>query len=172
MTTPTQPTALPADGNLRIAWAPALTDPKAPKLTELSAASVVDLSCYLTEDGYSPSMDQQMVADSRLCSTSDNERIGRFKDGLDLVYVYQPQADVSATDNKAFTTLRYRTTGFIVARWGKAFDLPWTVGDIVDVTPAQCGQQMKNPPEANSRLRVTQKIGVTSQMLRDVAVVA
>lgn len=167
----TQPVSIPADGNLLVLWVPAIAIPAAPTVSELSAGTVIDLSGYLTGDGYSPSTDEQTVTDDRLNSRQTYEQPGRFTDSLEIAYVYRQQ-DAAATDNKAFVTLKRGVTGFIVERWGKAFETAVAASDVVDVKPAKCGIQRKVPGEANSILRLNQKIFITGAVQRDVAVVA
>lgn len=169
MTSPV-PASVPSDGNLRAAWVPALADPANPTLAELNAAGSVDLSCYLTGDGYTPSTDEQAVTDDRLCSRQTYERPGRYTNGLELKYVYRAQEPVAAT-NKAFTTLKHLTSGYIVSRWGMPYETPWATTQIVDVDPVQCGRQVKQPREDNAVLKVNQKMFVTGAVQRDVAVV-
>jgi len=164
------PAAINADGSLKALWVTALANPAAPTVLELTAASVVDLSCYLTADGFSPSTDEGAVTDDRICSRQTYEGRGRFTDGLSLGYVYRPQ-EPSAATNKAFTTLKAGVTGFVVARWGKDFETAIAAADVVDVWPAECGVQMKQPPEANSKLRVNQRMFIRDAVARDVAVV-
>jgi len=163
------PTSVPADGSLKVLWVPEIADPSAPQVDELTAPTVVDLSCYLTDDGFQPATNEEVSTDPRLCSRQVYERVGRFTDSLTLTYVYQAQAP-GAPDNLAFTTLRHRELGFVVTRWGTDYELPIEDGDIVDVYPAECGVQQKQPPEANGRLRVTQRIFVRGPVQRDVTV--
>jgi hypothetical protein len=165
------PTSIPADGSLKVLWVPTLDDPSEPTITEVTAVTVVDLSCYLTADGWTPATDEQVSNDDRLCSRQTFERVGRFTDSLQLTYVYQAQ-EPAATDNKAQSVLRHKELGFIVARWGMDFEPAVEVGDIVDVYPAECGVQQKQPPEANGRQKIMQKIFIRSNTRRDVAVVA
>lgn len=165
------PQSIPADGSLKVLWVPTIDDPTAPTLDELTAGAVVDLSCYLTADGWAPATDEQVSNDDRLCSRQSFERVGRFTDSLNLTYVYQGQ-EPAAADNQAQTILRHKELGFVVARWGLEFELDIEVGDIVDVYPAECGIQQKVAPAANERLKITQKIFIRSNTRRDVAVVA
>jgi hypothetical protein len=167
----TQPTGIPGDGNIKAAWVPSLADPEHPTVAELTAPSVVDLSCYLTGDGFTPSADEQTITDDRLCSRQTYEQPGRFTDKLDIKYVYQGQ-EMTAADNKAFTTLRHLTAGYLVSRWGTDYEAAFAAGDIVDVYPAACGKQMKAPKEDNAMLKIAQKIFITGPVQEDVAVVA
>jgi hypothetical protein len=166
----TQPVSNTADGNLKVLWVTTIADTSAPTVTELTAGTVIDLSCYLTADGFTPGTDEQVINDDRLCSTQTFEQVGRFMDSLQIAYVYRAQ-DVAGTDNKAFHTLKRGTAGYVVTRWGQTHSDAVASTDVVDVYPATCGQQRKNPPEANSVLRITQKIFVTGAVQRDVAVV-
>ncbi len=166
----TAPISVLGDGNVKVVWVPTLTSQTAPTIVELNAASSVDLSCYLTADGLTTGTDEQAVTDDRLCSTQTFEKPGRFSDTLELMYVYQPQLP-SATDNKAFTTLIHLTTGFVVIRWGKLYSGAFVAADRVNVYPATCGVQREQPPEANSVLKIAQKIWISGQVRRNVAVV-
>ena len=144
---------------------------EAPSIDELTALEVFELQCYLSADGWNPSTDEQVSVDDRLCDRQTYERRGRFSDSLEITYVYQGQ-DMDAEDNKAFSMLRAGETGFLVPRWGIDHELPIEVGDLVDVYPAEYGVQRKQPPEANGRLRITQKVFITGPTQRDVEVVA
>lgn len=159
----------PADGNVKVAFVPTIADPAAPTSTELTGAGVIDLSCYLTADGWTPGMDEQIVSDDRLCSTQTFEQPGRSSRTLSVKYIENPG---SATDNKAYTTLAPGTTGYLVQRRGKAFDTAFAAADIVDVWPVTAGKYDPQPPEANSVLKVAQKMFVTGTVEQGVAVAA
>lgn len=163
------PASVQADGNLKVTWVPAVADPAAPTATELNAAGAVDLSCYLTPDGYNPATDETTVTDDRLCSRQSFARPGRFSDTLSLTYVFRGQ-DAAGTDNKAFTTLKHLTEGFIVTRWGVDYEDAYAAADIVDVAPVQAGVQKKQPPEANSVQKIMQSMHIVGPVERDVEV--
>lgn len=167
----TTPASLPADGYLKVTWVPAIADPTNPSAAVLNGASSVDLTCYLTPDGFNPATDEAVINDDRLCSRDTFEQPGRRTNTLSLMYVARHQ-DGAATDNKAWTTLKQDSAGFIVERWGKAYDTAYAAGDIVNVTPVKAGVQVEQTPEANSTLKVAQKVFVTGPKRRQVAVVA
>lgn len=162
-----QPAAIPADGNLRVAYVSAIADTDFPTLAELTAVTTKDLSCYITSDGFQTTLDEQTITDNRLCSKATFERPGRWQKQMTLSYVHNPD---SAVDNVAYLTLTYLTTGFIVARWGVAFDTAFADGDLVDVYPIQAGKPMKNPPAENTVLTVTQKLFITAESIDDAVV--
>lgn len=165
------PLSISADGNLKVLWVPAIADTTEPTIDEVTAVEVVELSCYLTSDGWTPGTDEQVSNDDRLCSVQTYEKRGRFTDTLQVTYVYQGQ-DLEAVDNAAQATLQEGEAGFVVARWGADYEPVMAVGDIVDVYTVECGVPMKQPPEANGRLRIMQKLFVTNKTQRDKAIVA
>lgn len=165
----TQPAAVFSDGNVKVAYVPAIANTAAPTVAELTAVAAQDLSCYLTADGWNPNTDEQVATDDRLCSKQTFENRGRFTDSLEISYVYNIP---SSADDEARTTLTAGTTGFIVARWGEDYETAFAAADVVDVYPVTLGVQRKQPAEANSVLRITQKPFVTGTVQRDVAVAA
>ena len=177
MSTPTPPPAgsIPgsvlADGTIAARWVPVLANPLLPTLAEMNAAGSVDLSCYLTPTGLAVATEEAAVNDDRLCSRETYEQPGRITDTLELTYVYDPQNKVPA-ENRAFVTLKRNTRGFIVCRWGVDFENPLAVADVLDVYPVTCGEQRKQPGEANSTLKTMQKMFVRARVRRDVVVAA
>jgi hypothetical protein len=164
----TQPTSVPADGNQLVLWVPTIAAPSAPTVAELTGVSVVNLSCYLAGNGFNNSVDEGSVDDPRLCSRQTFEQPGKFKHGLNLIYVYNPK---SPTNDVARLTLVYLTTGYIVTRYGVAFETTPAAADIVDVYPAKCGKQVKMPSEDNSVLKIGQKIFITGEVEENAVVV-
>lgn len=166
----TSPVSILGDGNVKVSWVTTIANTAAPTIVELNATSSIDLSCYLTADGLTTGTDEQAVTDDRLCSVQSFEKPGRFSDTLELMYVYQPQVP-AATDNKAFFTLVHLTSGFIAIRWGKAYAGVFVAADRVNIMPSTCGVQREQPPEANSVLKIAQKIWVSGAVKRNVAAV-
>lgn len=164
----TQPASVTSDGMVKVAWVATIADPEAPTEAELTAGTVKDLSCYLTDSGWTPSTNEETVTDNRLCSRQTFARAGRFADTLALTYVYNPD---SAGDDVARLTLTHLTTGYIVARWGVDYETAFAAGDIVDVYPVQAGVQMKQAATANTPLTIAQNMHITAPgVQRDVVV--
>lgn len=159
----------PADGNVKVVFAPALADPAAPTTAELSGAGVQDLSCYLTADGWTPGLDEQVVSDDRLCDTQTYEAPGRHTRSLSIKYVDNP---TDTANNAAYSTLVPGTKGFLVVRRGVPYGQAFAAGDVVDVWPITAGQYDKQPPEANSTLKTAQKAFVTGPVKEDVDLAA
>lgn len=167
------PTGVPADGTVSVKFVTTLVDQDAPKLAlEIGAASSVDLSCLLTRDGFAPGAEAQTISDERLCSKQIFEDFGTIAYSIDaLTYIYDPQ-NTGSESNKAYEALPVGTEGYLVVRWGMDVDTAWAAGDVVDVYPVKMGPQVKLPPEANSKLKVSQKPYVTGPISEDVALVA
>lgn len=165
----TQPQSVNADGSVKVLWVETIANPSAPTVGELTAGSVLDLSCYLTADGYERTTDEQTITDDRLCSRATYEQPGRYQDTAMLKYVYNM---LSAGDDEARLTLTNLNTGYLVERWGQDFEDDIEAGDTVDVLPVKMGIQKKNPPTANTVLSISQKPFITGPVRRDVTVAA
>jgi hypothetical protein len=163
----TQPTGIPADGNLKVTFAVTLADPNFPQLAELNAGTSRDFSCYITGEGFATTLEEQVVTDERLCSRATFEQPGRWSKTMTLSYVYNLADPVN---NVMYLTLPYLTTGFILPRWGVPYEDPWADGDLADVYPVKAGKPMKNQPTANGMLTVTQKMFITGEVIDDAMV--
>jgi hypothetical protein len=166
------PPGVASDGMVKVAFVAALANAAAPTVTELTAATSVDLSCYLTKDGFQPGGEAQAVTDERLCSKQVFEDFGTVTYTIDnLVYIYDPQ-DAAGDSNKAYAAMPVGTSGWIVAGWGKDAEEAWAAADVVDVYPVKLGPQIKQAPESNSKLKVQQKPYVTGSLEQDVVLAA
>lgn len=151
-----------ADGNVKVLWVPAISNPAAPTVAELTAVGVKDLSCYLTSDGWTPGLDEATISDDRLCDTQTYEKPGRSSRSLALKYIENP---TDPTNDVAFVTLVPGSTGNFVIRKGLPYTTAIAAAQKVDVWPVQLGQQDSQPPEANSVLKAAQKAFVTGPVL-------
>lgn len=160
-----RPAAVAADGNIRAAFCTTLT-PGAPTATQLNNG--VDLSYYLTPDGLTPNFDEQEITDDRMADTQTFQQRGRVKKTLEtLRYVFNPN---SAPDNLAYSSMPKGTNGYVVLRYGISADTAFAAGQKVDVWPITCGERQKEPGEANSVLRIRQRVFVTNTVGEDVTV--
>lgn len=154
----------PADGNTLVLLLPTFADPAAAKLTE--TASGVDISCYLTASGWKPSLAEQVTVDERLCSTETYEQPGRSTNSLEVEYIDNTNSENDATFNVAKETLVPHAPQFVLIRTGKPYATPLAVGDKVKIYPIKAGQYNELPPEANSVLKIGQKLFVTGPVAR------
>lgn len=162
----------PADGNEKVLLVPAIANTAAPTVAELTAPGVVDISCYLTGDGWSPSLSEQVISDERKCSKQTYEQPGRSQRGLDVTYIDNTNSPNAATDNKAKETLVPGVAQYVVVRRGKDFESPIVAADKVSVSPIKPGQYNELPGAANEVLKVSQKLFITGKHQVSVPVAA
>lgn len=155
----------PADGNMKVVIVPTLADPSAPTVTELNAATTVDISCYLTAGGWQPTQDQATISDERLCSTQVFGQPGRKTLGLTMQVIDNTNSEYEAEYNKAVETLVEGQDLFAVERRGLPFDEPFEADQKVRVWPFKAGMKQLDPPEANSVLRATIPTFVTADVV-------
>lgn len=162
----------PADGNFKVVWAPAIADTKAPKLDELNAAGVLDISCYLTGDGWNPTNEQATISDQRLCTRQEYGRPGRKTPGLSITVIDNTNSDNATDSNEAVETISEGARGYFVERIGVAYEEPFAAGQKVRVIPAEAGAKQLLAPEANSVTRSTIPQFITADVQTDVPVAA
>lgn len=162
----------PADGNVKVLLVPAIADPTAPTVAELTGAGVVDISCYLTGDGWAATYDQATISDDRLCSTQVFGQPGRKTLGLSLTVIDNTNSDNETEFNEAVETLVEGQDMFAVYRAGIPFDDAVAAAQKVRVWPFKPGMKQEMPPEANSVLKAMYPTFITADVNAPVAVVA
>lgn len=155
----------PADGNVLVKLVAAIADTSAPKVaTEINAAGSIDISCYLTGGGYKPSLSEQVITDERMCTTQTYEQKGRSQRGLEVEYIDNTNSPNQTTYNKAKDTLIPGTAQYLVVRTGLPYATAAASGQKFTVYPITAGEYNELPPEANSVLKIAQKLFVTGQV--------
>lgn len=149
----TQPASVVSDGNVLVLWVTSVADVDEPTLGELTDPAVLDLSCYLTDQGWNPDITEAQAPDPRLCSTEDFSAPGRTSTTIPLVYVTNP--DVPSEDEAAVTLVK-GSVGWLVERRGVPFEQAVAVGDIVTTWPVKLGVQKEQQPTANTPLTIAQ----------------
>jgi hypothetical protein len=153
----------PADGHVKIVTLDAVADPDNITLAELNDADTLDVSCYLTADGWNPGLDQSTATDDRLCDTVTYENIGRSQRSLGIRYVENPAASVGTT-NEAYERFTPGSTGWFVVRRGFLYTAAWAANQPYQAWPWAMGDYDWQPPEANTVLHVAQKPFVTGKV--------
>lgn len=154
----TFPTGVPADGNVKVVWVPAIADQDAPLATELVAAGALDITCGIVGGGFTTSAEQTTTQDVRLCSRQVFEDLGDVTYSIEEIeYIITPQDETPTGENAIYNTLAPGTTGYIVVRWGKDYADALAAGDVVDVYHVTLGPQIKQAPERNTKLRARQR---------------
>lgn len=138
------PEATKAQGNTSVIVVQTIADMTAPELAaEISAASSVDVSCYLYGD-FSPTITTARgEAPRRLCTTQVFQQFGNTTyEVADLQYVYDPQAADSVDANKAKAALVESSEVYLVIRYGlSAQNDAIAAGEYVDVWHVRLGPQ-------------------------------
>lgn len=169
------PDGVRSRGNESVIFTTVMADPEAPSVAELTAATAVNISCYVS--GFAPQGSQESAEDTRLCSEQVFEDPGDVAISIDNVeYVYYPQATVPDTNNKAYELMKNGVTGWLVDRRGlNARTSALAAGQLVDIYPVRLGEQFRvplDPGQQGGKFRITQKPFVTGPYLYDVALVA
>lgn len=144
-----------------------LAHPGEPTVAELTAPTVVPLTYSLTGDGYARTTTVNTITANRFTLRQTIEVDGTITDTLEVTYVY-----TNTEEDVARLTLKEGTEGYIVDRLAVANEVPIAAGQLVDVIPFKASVSRKNAPTTNSELTRTQKLNVTGDVKRDVAVVA
>jgi hypothetical protein len=155
------PASVPVEGTRRVVFIPGdVADITSITLGEV--ASGVDVSCYLTGDGWQPSGEQAFITDARLCTTQDIQRFGRKTKGLAIRYVYNLN---SPEDDEARLGLEEGTDGILVNVLQKDEDEDdFEAGDWYQAWPVTLGEQTPMPPETNAVDRINQQVAVTGRV--------
>lgn len=146
--------ATPADGNVKtVIYIGA--DAADPIVTELTAVTAVDISCYITAGGFVLGQDQATITDDRECDTFTAEQPGRKSySGSSITAIDNTNTPLEEDYNAANDALIEGTTVKIARRYG----LPHTTAfaattQKTDVIVAVVGAKRRVQVEANSNLR-------------------
>jgi hypothetical protein len=167
------PESVTAEGNVKVAFVPAIASKSAPTVAELTATGAVDLSCYLMPDWGGISADQNKGESRRFCSTESFDQLGTIKRSIgDIVYTYLPQATGTDPANKVYTALQKGTKGYLVIRYGLPSTTAFAAAQKVDLIPVEMGARSKAVAGSDefAPLTVSQGIGATGVLVEDAAV--
>jgi hypothetical protein len=155
------PASVPVEGTRRVVFIEGgVADLEAITLGEINSGE--NVSCYLTGTGWQPTRDQQVISDTRLCTTQDLQRPGRKSAGLTIQYTYNVN---EPTDDEARLALTEGSEGVLVNIVQKPEDEDSIeVGDWYEAWPVVLGQQQVMPSEANAIDRIQQVAFVTGQV--------
>lgn len=125
------------DDNRKLVFVPTLLNYHAPKVSELTGAGVIDLSCKISLDGFSlGATGDDEIDDAAYCGSSNSKAPGRTNyEAMMNAYRYKTE-----TDDVVHTTFtRKGIPGFLVERIGqiadgeKASEIPFKATDNVRV---------------------------------------
>lgn len=146
-----------ADGTVRVAYVPTISNISAPTTTELNAGTL--LQSTLTADGLMGFEATTAEVDTTsLASTFSTKNIGRDEySGTGLRLKKQ-----TVGSDTIRTLLARGTTGYIAIRRGIAETTAWASAQQLEVYPIICGRRKELQPESNSVLRYEVPTPVTS----------
>ena len=161
------PEGIGSDGQGLVLFVPAIANPAAPTVAELTGVGVVKLTYSITGTGYNHTVTINQVTSNRLTLPQTLQADGTEVDELSITYVYtNTDADV------ARLALPRGQEGFIVERWAVPNGTDIAADQIVDVIPIKASASLKNAPVQNQELTRTQRLNVIGTVHRDVVVVA
>lgn len=167
------PELLSAPGTLKLQIVDSIATLTAPKMTEINAATSLDISCFVLSDGWNPDAAQSKgTAPRRVCTVATQETLGSATETLpDLLYAYDPQGAPSVDANKLYTKAAPGGSKFIIARYGLAFTVDWAIGQYVQVHRVRFGLQIPQAPIADDngvhhiKQAITNAVPVTPRAL-------
>jgi hypothetical protein len=136
-----------SDGTTRIAWVTSISNTAAPTTTELNAG--VDLTPYITADGWSVTTATAKVDVSALNSVDNLSIPGRRDDDIEVTF--KSQGDSAAP----WTTFASRPGGYLVERVGVAYSTAWASGQKLRIFPVYAGDRQRVPAAANELVKFT-----------------
>lgn len=137
-----------ADGNVRVAFVPTISNINAPTTAELNAGTL--LQTTLTADGLVGFEASTAEVDTTaLASTFDTKGIGRDSYSGSMLRLKKQ----TVGSDPIRTALARGTSGYVVIRRGIAETSAWASSQQVEVYPIICGRRKELPPEANSVLK-------------------
>lgn len=144
MAAPIRPAATKAFKREKLIWVPTIADINAPKLTELSAASALDISCTLFDSFARPTQTTNAAQlERRVCDGEQYEQAGitTYSAG-EMPYALDPQAIAGSDGKKTWEKFVAGASGFLVRRLAIDVETDLAVGQFVDVFPAEVGPSM------------------------------
>jgi hypothetical protein len=136
-----------ADGTSKVYWVSTISNTSAPTTTELNAG--VDLTPYITADGWSVTTATAKVDVSALNSVDNLSIPGRRDDDIEVTF--KSQGDSAAP----WTTFASRPSGYLVERVGVAYATAWTAAQKVRVFPCTAADRQRVPAAANELVKFT-----------------
>lgn len=141
MAEPLRPDPTKLYGRENWIFVPTLADKRAPVLTEVTAASGLDVTRIVFASTGKPSQTtNRPTAARRLGDTRAYEFIGESNvTGGDMTYAFADQAAAASAGKKLYELIPEGTTGYLVQRKGVARATAPAAGQFVNVYPVEFG---------------------------------
>lgn len=158
-----------SDAQRKLVYVPVLQDHNAPKVSELNAAGVLDISCLVTAADFAlGATGEDAINDPALCAIGNDSAPGRvtYEAGMNFFRWTTPEED------KAWTTFTEKGIGgYLVQRIGQDFTDPFAAGDEVQVYEILTGTPMILAPAGGGFEKFRQMFYVQSAGTDERAVV-
>jgi hypothetical protein len=142
------------EGRTNVYWATAIANKAAPTVAEITAA--VALTNFIAKDGVAVNISTNNADSATIAEIFDAQVAGSYGAALELTMFRDDTADT------AWNLCVYGTNGFlIIDRFRTAGVLP-SVGNKVEVWPAQMHKPAMQNTAANTQQRFTESFAVTS----------
>lgn len=162
------------DGRVKTVFVDTIEDVSAPTVTELTT-NPLDLSYWLTADGFKATHSQDMIDDDREGAAAVGQIPGQEKytdTSLQVIDNINIKNGKTAEDNAAVERLTQGTKGYIVRRRGLPTDDPFAAGQVVSVYPVTIGIKTPVAHAANQRQMSTISFAADPSSQDETAVVA
>ncbi len=156
------PPGVKARGNAKVTMVTVVAVETSIKMTEISAATSLELSGYLSDTGWAQTVTQNKgSAPRRLASTQVPEQFGDTTFSLgDLVYATDPQGVAASLPVKAYEALTPGLTRYFVVRWGIDANTDFAVGQFASLWKATLGLRNETPDMSDEfgEFQITQPV--------------
>ncbi|MGW8430936.1 phage tail tube protein [Curtobacterium citreum] len=142
------------------------TDFTATKISDLSKATVVDVTYALTSDGFKEGVKEDTVTDDRLSLLGVLAQPGRVTEDLTVRYVFGSANDV------ADPLLVPGANVVFAVRRAVPHNQALAAGDKFDYFPVKCGQKQNDAYAANAKFTRTQAMYPQALASRNVPLLA
>lgn len=141
MVAPTRPASSKAFKREKWLYVPTIATIAAPTVAEVTAVSVLDISCYLFDSSARPTANTNLVEkERRICDGATYQQVGSTTyAGGEMVAALDPQAAAASDGKKAWEKFPEGTTGYLVRRLGIDVNTDLAAGQFVDVFPVEFG---------------------------------
>lgn len=147
------------DGMTKVTFVKTIADISGPTTAELTANDAIDLSDYLTKDGWQPQVNNNSVDAGKLSETFDANVPGTWGGSIEITCLRNNEAG----EDLAWSTLKYGLTGYAVVRFGQPEAEDYEDGDRVEVWPVIAAQSQMGGTSTNTNATFTTTLNVPSQ---------
>lgn len=176
MTAPIRPASAKAFTREKWVYVATIASQSAPTVAEVTAGTVLDISCYLFDTSANPTQNTNLVEKvRRICDGAIYQQIGTTTySGGEMLYALQPQAAALSNGKKAWEKFPSGTTGYLVRRFDVDVNTDLAAGQFIDVFPVEFGPQMpvKVGDGEAAEVGVTQTFAITGPPSFVVAIAA